>query len=61
MATEEQGKLNRIDKLKAKVTKSQYDTDTWLALLNEAKNINNPATTREIYELFLAVFSTSVK
>jgi len=52
-------KLDRFQKLQAKVTNDPWDTESWSNLLTEAQQKGNPTVIRETYEQFLKQFPTS--
>jgi len=53
-------KLDRFQKLQAKVTNDPWDTESWTNLLTEAQQKGNPNVIRETYDQFLKQFPTSV-
>ncbi|KAG4086654.1 hypothetical protein H8356DRAFT_962014 [Neocallimastix lanati (nom. inval.)] len=52
-------KLDRFQKLQAKVTNDPWDTESWTNLLTEAQQKGNPNVIRETYDQFLKQFPTS--
>ncbi|ORX52497.1 hypothetical protein BCR36DRAFT_30218 [Piromyces finnis] len=52
-------KLDRFQKLQAKVTNDPWDCDSWTNLLTEAQQKGNPTVIRETYDQFLKQFPTS--
>jgi len=52
-------KLDRFQKLQAKVTNDPWDCESWTNLLNEAQQKGNPTVIRETYDQFLKQFPTS--
>ncbi|OUM67293.1 hypothetical protein PIROE2DRAFT_58844, partial [Piromyces sp. E2] len=54
-------KLDRFQKLQAKVTNDPWDCESWTNLLNEAQQKGNPTVIRETYDQFLKQFPTSLE
>lgn len=48
------------ERLEQRIAKSQYDSNAWLALINEIQQTGDLEATRDVYERFLEVFPTAV-